>query len=63
MQFPEMFLGHVSSGALTIPSYSTHILLLGGFWDTTEPERDKVFLLIAEGNTSLRGTAEDMTRE
>ena len=56
-----MFLGRVCSGSLTIPSYGTHILLLGGFWDTTEPEKDKGFLLKAERNTSLRGTAGEET--
>lgn len=63
MQFPEVFLGQVSSGALTIPSYGTHIFLLGGLWDTTEPERNKIFVLRAERNTSLQRTTEEETVE
>ena len=56
MKFPKMLLYQIGSGAPTVPSYCTHIFLLGGFWDTTEPERDNVCLREAEGNTSVRGT-------
>ncbi|KAF3531301.1 hypothetical protein DY000_02036360 [Brassica cretica] len=45
----------VSSGSLAVPCNCTHIFLLDGFWDTTEPERDTDFLLKAEGSTSKRG--------
>ena len=52
MQLTQVLFGQVRAIALTIPRDCIHILLLGGFWDTTEPGRDKEFLLKAEGNTS-----------
>ena len=57
MKFPEMLLGQVGSGPLTILGDGVHIFLLGGFWDTTEPEVAEEFIRLVERNASVRGTS------
>ena len=56
MQLSQVLLSQVGFRSLTVPRDGVHIFLLGGFWDTTKPETAHEFLLLAEGNTSMRGT-------
>ncbi|CAA7031858.1 unnamed protein product [Microthlaspi erraticum] len=55
-----MFSSEIRPGTLTVPCNCVHIFLLGGFWDTTEPDTVEEVLLKAEGNTSLRGRVEEV---
>ena len=56
-----MLLSQIGSGPLTVPGNCIHIFLQGGFWDPTEPETQDNIVLLADVNTSLRGTARELS--